>query len=62
MTTGPATGRKGARAAVVAYLRHVTADDLPKIAASLTFFLTLSFAPARRQNAAPSAPILTHEV
>ena len=46
MTTGPATGRRGARATVVAYVRHVTADDLPKIAASLTYFLTLSFAPA----------------
>jgi membrane protein len=27
-------------------VRHVTTDDLPKIAASLTYFLTLSFAPA----------------
>lgn len=46
MTAGPATGRKGAHGVVIAYLRHVTTDDLPKIAASLTYFLTLSFAPA----------------
>jgi len=31
---------------VVALLRHVTTDDLPKVAASLTYFLTLSLAPA----------------
>ena len=46
MTAGPATGHREARGAVIAYLRHVTTDDLPKIAASLTYFLTLSFAPA----------------
>jgi membrane protein len=43
-TTG--AGRRGARAAAAALLRHVTTDDLPKVAASLTYFLTLSFAPA----------------
>ena len=31
---------------MVALLRHVTTDDLPKVAASLTYFLTLSLAPA----------------
>ena len=30
----------------MALVRHVTTDDLPKIAASLTYFLTLSLAPA----------------
>jgi membrane protein len=49
--TGPASARpaarpRGARASAIAYLRHVTADELPKIAASLTYFLTLSLAPA----------------
>ncbi len=43
---GPATRPKGARAVAVAYLRHVTTDDLPRIAAALTYFLTLSVAPA----------------
>jgi membrane protein len=46
VTASPAAGRRGARAAAVAYLRHVTTDDLPRVAASLTYFLTLSFAPA----------------
>lgn len=46
MTGGARAGRRGARGAVVALVRHVTTDDLPKIAASLTYFLTLSFAPA----------------
>jgi membrane protein len=39
-------GGGGARAVVTAVVRHVAADDLAKIAASLTYFLTLSFAPA----------------
>ena len=46
MTASPAAGRTGVRAAMAAYLRHAAADELPRIAASLTFFLTLSFAPA----------------
>ncbi len=46
MTAAAGAGRRGAGAVVAALVRHLTADDLPKIAASLTYFLTLSFAPA----------------
>jgi membrane protein len=45
VTEGTRAGRRGAGGALVALVRHVTTDDLPKIAASLTYFLTLSFAP-----------------
>ena len=45
MTASARAGSRGVRAAAVALLRHVTTDDLPKIAASLTYFLTLSLAP-----------------
>ena len=46
MTDGARAARRGAGGAVVALVRHVTTDDLPKVAASLTYFLTLSLAPA----------------
>ena len=46
MTAAAGAGRRGAGAVVAALVGHLTADDLPKIAASLTYFLTLSFAPA----------------
>ena len=46
MTAAAGAGPRGAGAVVAALVGHLTADDLPKIAASLTYFLTLSFAPA----------------
>ena len=46
MTAAAGAGRRRAGAVVAALVGHLTADDLPKIAASLTYFLTLSFAPA----------------
>ena len=51
MTEGAGAGRRGVRGSVVALVRHVTTDDLPKIAASLTYFLTLSFAPVADRRA-----------
>ena len=41
VTAAAGAGRRSAGAVVAALVRHVTADDLPKIAASLTYFLTL---------------------
>jgi membrane protein len=46
VTAAAGAGRRRAGAVVAALVGHLTADDLPKIAASLTYFLTLSFAPA----------------